>query len=140
MQLYSFTASQLHSFTASQLHSFTSSQPHIFTASHLHSLTASHLHSFTSSQLHILTALQLHSLTASHLHIFTAHSCKKKRSLYCRVTCTRWLLGLAVKAPWLGPGGPILALAARTSLENSPCKRFISGREGCLGPERVYDN
>ena len=24
----------------------------------------------------------------------------------CRVTCTWWLLGLAVKAPWLGPGGP----------------------------------
>ena len=30
----------------------------------------------------------------------------------CRVTCTWWLLGLAVKAPWLGPGGPILAVAA----------------------------
>ena len=29
----------------------------------------------------------------------------------CRVTCTRWLLPLAVKAPWLGPAGPILALA-----------------------------
>ena len=26
-----------------------------------------------------------------------------------RVTCTWWLLGLAVKAPWLEPGGPILA-------------------------------
>ena len=25
---------------------------------------------------------------------------------------TRWLLGLAVKVPWLGPGGPILALGA----------------------------
>ena len=23
-----------------------------------------------------------------------------------RVTCTCWLLGLAVKAPWLGLGGP----------------------------------
>ena len=32
----------------------------------------------------------------------------------CRVTCTWWLLGLAVKMPWLGSGGPILALAAWT--------------------------
>ena len=29
-----------------------------------------------------------------------------------RVTCTWWLLGLAVKVPWLGPGGPTPALAA----------------------------
>ena len=29
-----------------------------------------------------------------------------------------WLLGLAVKAPWLGPGGPTLAMAAWTDLEN----------------------
>ena len=36
-----------------------------------------------------------------------------------RVTCIWWLLGLAVKAPWLGPGGPILALAAWTGLENA---------------------
>ena len=37
----------------------------------------------------------------------------------CRVTCTWWLLGLAIKVPWLGPGGPILALAAWTGLENT---------------------
>ena len=30
-----------------------------------------------------------------------------------RVTCTWWLLGLAVKVPWLGPVGPILALTVR---------------------------
>ena len=30
------------------------------------------------------------------------------------MTCIWWLLDLAVKAPWLGPGGPILALAAWT--------------------------
>ena len=36
-----------------------------------------------------------------------------------RVTCTWWLLGLAVKAPWLGLGGPILALATWTGLENA---------------------
>ena len=35
------------------------------------------------------------------------------------VTCTWWLLGLAVKASWLGPGGPILALAACADLENA---------------------
>ena len=28
-------------------------------------------------------------------------------------------LGLAVKAPWLGQGGPILALAAWAGLENA---------------------
>ena len=41
------------------------------------------------------------------------------------MTCTWWLLGLAVKMPWLGPGGTSLALAAWTGLENaiilSPC-------------------
>ena len=37
----------------------------------------------------------------------------------CRVTCTWWLLGLAVKAPWLGPGGSILPLATCTGLENA---------------------
>ena len=36
-----------------------------------------------------------------------------------RVTCTWWLLGLAVKVPWLGLGGPILAPAAWTGLENA---------------------
>jgi len=30
----------------------------------------------------------------------------------CRVTCTWWLLVLAVKKSWLGPGGPLLALTA----------------------------
>ena len=30
-----------------------------------------------------------------------------------RVTCTWWLLGFAVKVPWLGPVGPILALTFR---------------------------
>ena len=29
-----------------------------------------------------------------------------------RLLCTWWLLGLAMKGPWLGPGGPILTLAA----------------------------
>ena len=36
-----------------------------------------------------------------------------------RVTYTWWLLGLAVKVPWLGLGGPILALAAWTGSENA---------------------
>ena len=58
-----------------------------------------------------------------------------------RVTCT-WLLGLAVKVPWLGPCWPILALAAWTGFKTllSPCRGLISDMEGCLGPERVYDN
>ena len=36
-----------------------------------------------------------------------------------RVTCTWWLLGWTIKAPWFEPGGPILALAALTCLENA---------------------
>ena len=36
-----------------------------------------------------------------------------------RVTCTWWLLGLAVEAPWLRQGGQILALAAWTGMENT---------------------
>ena len=43
-----------------------------------------------------------------------------------KVTCTWWLLGLSVKPAWLGLGGPILALAAWTGLEN--------GRIGRRGP------
>ena len=43
-----------------------------------------------------------------------------------RMTCTWWLLSLAVKAPWLGPGGPTLSLAARTGLENAqPRLRYL---------------
>ena len=37
----------------------------------------------------------------------------------CRMACTWWLLGLAVKVPWLRPAGPILTLAAWTSLKNT---------------------
>ena len=52
-----------------------------------------------------------------------------------RVTCTWWLLGLAVKVPWLGQFLPWLhGQASKTLL--SPCRGFISGREGCLVPER----
>ena len=49
-----------------------------------------------------------------------------------RVTCTRWLLGLAVKESWLGLGGPPLALSAWTGLETllSPCRGLVSGEEG----------
>ena len=50
-----------------------------------------------------------------------------------RVTCTWWLLGLAVQGPWLGPGRPIFALAAWTGLENATL------REDYLGSERVFD-
>ena len=53
-----------------------------------------------------------------------------------RVACTWWLLGLAVKGPWLGLGGPILALDAWTDLENTTLRGFISGKESCLGLSR----
>ena len=36
-----------------------------------------------------------------------------------RVPCTWWLLGLALKRPWLVPGGPPHALTAWTGLENT---------------------
>ena len=42
-------------------------------------------------------------------------------------------IGLAVEMPWLVPG----ALDVWTGLENAT---LISGREGCLGFERVFDN
>ena len=60
-----------------------------------------------------------------------------------KVTCTWWLLGLAVKVPWLGPGGPILALTAWTGLENATLTlggSFQAGKAtwglcGCLKTE-----
>ena len=36
-----------------------------------------------------------------------------------RVLCTWWLLGLALKRPWLVPGGSPHALTAWTGLENT---------------------
>ena len=36
-----------------------------------------------------------------------------------RVLCTWWLLGLALKRPWLVPGGPPHTLTAWTGLENT---------------------
>ena len=60
----------------------------------------------------------------------------------CRLLCTWWLLGLAVKGAWLGPGGPILTLTARTGLETLliPFRGLVSGKEGCLGSEQECDN
>ena len=59
-----------------------------------------------------------------------------------RLTCTQWLLGLALKGPWLGPGGPPPVLTAWTGLQNTTltCWGLIFGKEGCLGFEWVYDN
>ena len=37
----------------------------------------------------------------------------------CRVLCTLWLLGLALKRPWLALGGPPPALTGWTGLENT---------------------
>ena len=36
-----------------------------------------------------------------------------------KVTCTWWLLWLAVEMPWLALGGPILALVTQIDLENT---------------------
>ena len=49
-----------------------------------------------------------------------------------RVTCTWWLLWLAVEMPWLALGGPILALVTPLS----PYRGSISGSEGNSGSER----
>ena len=43
----------------------------------------------------------------------------------CKVTCTWWLLGLTIKAPWLGLGGPILALAADRLTKH--CSHLVGG-------------
>ena len=47
-----------------------------------------------------------------------------------RMTCTWWLLGLAVKATSLASGWPILALAASAGLENATLtlRALLSGR------------
>ena len=59
-----------------------------------------------------------------------------------RVTCTRWLLGLAVKCHGWDHVGQLLPWLHGQALKTllSSCRGFISGREGCLGPERVYAN
>ena len=59
-----------------------------------------------------------------------------------RVLCTWWLLGLALKRPWLVPGGPPPALTAWTGLENTTLtlQGLVSGKKGCLVSERVYGN
>ena len=44
---------------------------------------------------------------------------KKKTTLRHCVTCTRWLLGLALKGPWLGLGVPPPTLITQTGLENT---------------------
>ena len=57
-----------------------------------------------------------------------------------RVLCTCWLLGLAVKGPWLEPGGTPLALTVRTGSEKTTPPFNVSGKEGCLGSEQESDN
>ena len=55
------------------------------------------------------------------------------------VLCTWWLLGLALKRPWLVPGGPPHALTAWTRLRKtllSPCRGLDSCKKGCLVSER----
>ena len=51
--------------------------------------------------------------------------------------------GLAVKGPWLGPGGPSLALTAWTGLGNTTLTMLVGWflpRKTGLGSEQVYDN
>ena len=67
------------------------------------------------------------------------------RSPACQVTCTWWLLGLAVKESWSVPGFGIGWVTPcpeyRAGLQNnSHFRRLISGKEDCLGSEWVYDN
>ena len=44
---------------------------------------------------------------------------------HCKVLCTCWLLGLAVKSPWLAPSGPIPALVARIGQENTTLTLWV---------------
>ena len=55
----------------------------------------------------------------------------------CRVTCTWWLLGFALKKSWLGLGGPPIALTAWRGLQNTTLT-LVSSKKACLGFERVY--
>ena len=50
--------------------------------------------------------------------------------------------GLALKRPWLVPGGPPPALTTWIGLENTTLtlQGLVSGKEGCLGSEWVYGN
>ena len=48
-----------------------------------------------------------------------------------RVTCTWWLLGLAVKVPWLWPGGPIIAMLSVGAIRFED--RFCASRKGGTG-------
>ena len=50
-----------------------------------------------------------------------------------RVLCTWWLLGLALKRPWLVPGGPPHALTTWTGLENTTLTLQRAG----FWPERL---
>ena len=62
-----------------------------------------------------------------------------------RVTGTWWLLGLALKGPWLVPGGPPPALTAWTGLEKH-CSHLVEGwflarkaawaLSGCMATDR----
>ena len=48
-----------------------------------------------------------------------------------RVLCTWWLLGLALKRSWLVPGGQPHALTAWTGLENTTLTLQRAGFLGC---------
>ena len=50
----------------------------------------------------------------------------------CRVTCTWWLLGLAVKAPWLGPSEPILALIGGSILARKAALALSGWADCCV--------
>ena len=45
-----------------------------------------------------------------------------------------------MKEQWLGLGGPTPVLTAWTGLEDTPSRGLVSGKGGCLGCERVYDD
>ena len=56
-----------------------------------------------------------------------------------RVLSSWPLLGLAVKGPWMAPGGTTLTLGCMNWLrKHYSCRGFISGKKGCLGSERVF--
>ena len=55
-----------------------------------------------------------------------------------RVTCTWWLLGLAVKAPWLGPGGPMHMVAARLGCQSAMVGTTCANAHGGLVDDTLY--
>ena len=68
----------------------------------------------------LVTSYCAKKIVSVHLRVGSASAERVGQEEVCGVTTrTWWLLGLAVKEPLLGPGGPPLTLIAWTGLQNT---------------------